>query len=195
MELERPKEEDGPGLWGVVKGRRSFRDFTGKEMSKSELSQLLWASAGRTQGWRRAPPSAGGLYPVETYVVVNSVEGVGRGVYHYDVEAHGLEEIEKGDFSEAVARAALGQEQASTASAVFVWTIVFERCAAKYGERAQRYVYMDAGHVAQNLLLAAEALGLGACPMAAFHDEQLNGLVGADGKGEFAAYLAAVGRK
>jgi SagB-type dehydrogenase family enzyme len=197
MKLEKPKESDGAGFWGVLKNRRSIRNFSEEPITKAELSQLLWASTGvtgKSMGHKlRAAPSAGALYPIETYVVVNNVEGLENGVYHYKIEGHELEEIQKGDLREELGAAALDQGMFSKAAVVFVWTIVFNRCASKYGQRAKRYVFMDSGHVAQNLLLAAEALGLGACPAAAFDDDRMNEIMGMDG-GETVAYLAVVGK-
>ncbi len=196
--LPGPKEEDGPGIWGVIKKRRSRRSLSGP-ISKAELSQLLWAADGLTGGEGdrelRAAPSAGALYPVETYVVVNQVKDLEPGIYHYNIRDHELELIRRGDLRTAIASAALGQTMCSDAAVVFIWTIVFDRCARKYGERANRYVFLDAAHICQNLLLAAEALGLGACPIAAFHDVTLNEVVGVDGQKESAGYMAAVGRK
>ena len=196
--LEKPKQDGGPGLWGVIKKRRSDRSLSGP-ISKRDLSQLLWAADGLTGGSEgygfRSAPSAGALYPVETYVVANRIDGLDSGIYHYDADSHELELVKSGDFREEISEAALGQVMCSDAAVVFVWTIVFDRCARKYGERANRYVFLDAGHIAQNLLLAAEALGFGACPIAAFRDSAVNEVVGADGKMESAGYMAAVGRK
>ncbi len=196
--LDKPKQDGGPGVWGVIKKRRSNRSLSG-HISKAELSQLLWASDGLTgesggHGFRSAP-SAGALYPVETYVVANRVDGLDSGIYHYSVDSHELELVKEGDFREEISEAALGQVMCSDAAAVFIWTIVFDRCARKYGERANRYVFLDAGHIAQNLLLAAEALGFGACPIAAFRDMAVNEVVGADGRKESVGYMAAVGKR
>jgi len=199
IELDPPAAGDGPPLWEVILKRRSVRDFARAALSRPELSQLLWAAQGVTEargGFQfRAAPSAGALYPVETYVVVNAVEGVAQGVYHYDVRGHALEQLAEGDFRLAVAKAALDQEAAYYAGAVFVWTAVFRRCKWKYGQRAYRYVYLDAGHIAQNVALAAVGLGLGSCQIAAIYDEEVNHLVGADGREESAIYLTVVGKR
>jgi SagB-type dehydrogenase family enzyme len=121
------------------------------------------------------------LYPVEAYLVVHSVEGIESGVYHYAVEIHELDQLKVGDFRAAVARAALDQKIAYRANVVFVWTAVFERSKWKYKQRAYRYAYLDAGHIAQNV-----ALGLGSCQIAAIYDDEANALLDVDGVDESA---------
>jgi len=198
VQLDLLKEIPETLLWTALATRRSERDYADEPMTKAALSQLLWAAQGVTaqsEGYLfRTAPSAGALYPVETYVVVNNVADVPPGVYHYDVRNHRLECIKAGDFREAVASAALDQEMCAFAGAVFLWTAVFARSRWKYGERAYRYVYLDAGHIAQNVALAAVALGLGSCQIAALYDDECNALVGADGTEESTLYMTSVGR-
>ncbi len=185
-------------LWEALAARRSVRDYSDEPIARRELSLLLFAAQGVTakeEGYLfRTAPSAGALYPVETYVVVNRVLEVKRGVWHYNVADHRLELVEAGDFRPAVARAALDQGMCAGAAAVFIWTAVFERSKWKYGERAYRYVYLDAGHIAANVALAAVALKLGSCQIAALYDDEVNALVGADGTQESAVYMTSVGR-
>jgi len=198
LALSPPKTADGVGVWGVMAKRRSVRRFQDKPLSESELSQLLWAGQGitaRAQQYAfRTAPSAGALYPVETYVVVNSVSDVAPGVYHYAVEGHALERVKAGDFRVEVARAALDQRMAALADVVFIWTGVFERSKWKYSQRAYRYCYLDAGHISQNVALAAVALGLGSCQIAALYDEEANALLEVDGQQESTLYMTVVGR-
>jgi len=195
--LPRP---DGPvtSLDEVLSSRRSVRTFLPEPLSLEELSYLLWASTGITRRERgyefRTAPSAGALYPVETYVAVNDVEGVAPGIYHYSIRDHRLEQVRKGSLGVEVARAALDQGMCAKAPVVFMWTGVFERCRWKYGERAYRYMYLDAGHIAQNLALAAVSLGLGSCQVAATYDDEVNELLGTDGEEESVLYLSVVGR-
>lgn len=196
--LSRPLTEGGAAIWDALRQRRSVRRFQNAPLEEAELSQLLWAAQGVTQitggfGLRTAP-SAGALYPVETYVVVHAVEGIEPGIYHYAVEQHGLEQLKNGDFRAEVARAALDQDVAAQANVVFVWTAIFGRCKWKYRQRAYRYVYLDAGHIAQNVALGAVALGLGSCQIAALYDDEMNGLLGVDGSEESVIYMTAVGR-
>jgi len=195
--LPRPSTEGGAPLWDILSQRRSVRDFLERPIPAHELSQLLWASQGITAeqfGYKfRTVPSAGALYPVETYVVVNDVEGIPQGVYHYNVSEHCLEQVKEGDYRVTIARAALDQKIAYDANLVFAWTAVLERCKWKYKQRAFRYIYLDAGHISQTVAMAAVALGLGSCQIAALYDEEVNDLLGVDGNEETAIYLTVVG--
>ena len=163
-----------------------------------ELSQLLWATQGITsRAWGydfRAVPSAGALYPIETYVLANRVDDLLPGIYHYDVQRAELVLLKEGNFGPEAARAGLGQEILGDAAAVFIWTAVVERSKWKYRQRAYRYIYMDAGHIGQNLYLAATALNLGCCTVGAFFDEEVDRLIGVDGNEEISVYLGAVGQ-
>jgi SagB-type dehydrogenase family enzyme len=167
-------------------------------MKESELSQLLWAAQGITRESRgvdfRTSPSAGALFPIETYLVIHDVEGIDAGLYHYDVEHHRLDQLKLGNFRTEIARAALDQRFAAHANVVFVWTAIFERSKWKYRERAYRYIYLDAGHIAQNAALAAVALDLGSCQIGALYDGEANDLLGVDGVEESTVYMTVVGR-
>ena len=184
-------------LWRAFRERRSRRAFTDEPLTLAALSLLMFAAQGRTARAGglvlRTAPSAGGLYPVETYVVVNRVSDVTPGLYHYNVRRSALEEVREGGYGRELAEAALGQAMCGRAAAVFVWTAVKDRCQYKYGQRGWRYIYLDAGHICQNLALAATDLGLGLCPIGAFLDDEMNALLGVDGEDETAIYLAAAG--
>ena len=199
VRLISPQLTAGEPIWGVLSRRRSVRNFQDTPLTQAELSQLLWAAQGITRVVRgfglRTAPSAGALYPVETYLVIHSVEGIEPGVYHYAVERHELDQLKVGDFRTAAARAALDQKIAYRANVVLVWTAVFERSKWKYKQRAYRYIYLDAGHIAQNLALAAVSLGLGSCQIAAIYDDEANALLGVDGVTESTIYMTVVGRE
>ena len=184
-------------LYRALRQRRSIRDFQDKPISHGQLSYLLWASTGIQrieEGYAfRTVPSAGALYPIETYVVVNNVRKLQAGVYHYSVRNHQLEQIKLGEFRQTIAAAALGQEMCASGAAVFVWSAVFERCKWKYGQRAYRYMYLDAGHIAENLALAAVSLNLGSCEIGALYDDHVNAIVGIDGTEESVLCMAVVG--
>lgn len=198
IKLEPPHKEGGMSLWQAIKKRRSIRNFRDEPVDQTTLSQLLWASQGITResmGYEfRTCPSAGALYPVETYLVIHNIKGVGPGIYHYAVKDHELEQLQIGDFRNAVALASLDQDMAFAASVVFIWTAVFQRSKWKYNQRAYRYVYLDAGHIAQNLALAAVSLGLGTCQIGALYDDEVNSLLGIDGEEESVIYMTVVGR-
>jgi len=195
--LPKPATDGGDGLWGVIRARRSIRDFRREPVSQEQLAQLLWATQGITGGQRghafRAAPSAGACYPIDTYLVVHRVEGLEPGLYRYDVERAALEALRQGDLSAAIAAACLDQEMAAEAAVVFAWAAVPGRSKRRYRERAYRYVYMDAGHIGQNLHLAATAIGLGCCAIGAFLDDEVNAILGLDGLDETAVYLSVVG--
>ena len=149
--------------------RRSVREFAAQPLTEQQLSQLLWAAQGTTHPeGLRAAPSAGALYPLELYVATAS------GFYHYSPREHRLDLHAEGDLRPALCSASWQQEFVREAPAVFVIAAVYERTERKYGrQRGPRYVHMDAGHAAENVLLQAVALGLGAVAVAAFHDEQV----------------------
>lgn len=197
LKLPAPEKEGGLPLWEAARQRRSIRDFSQEPLKKAHLSQLLWSGQGITiehMGYElRAAPSAGALYPIETYLVIHNVEDINQGVYHYGVQNHELEQIKEGDCREAIQQAALDQEMAFEANVVFAWTAVFERSKWKYSQRAYRYVYLDAGHIAQNIALAAVSLGLGSCQIAALYDEEVNAVIDIDGEEESILYLTVVG--
>jgi SagB-type dehydrogenase family enzyme len=197
IDLGPPSTEGGTPLWTAIVKRRSFRNFKDQPLSKKDISQLLWATQGITRRAMdfefRACPSAGALYPVETYLVLNNVTDINPGIYHYAIQSHNLEQLQKGDFRLKIAQAALDQDMAFAAGAVFVWTALFARAKWKYEQRAYRYVYLDAGHIAQNCALAAVALDLGTCQIAALYDEEVNVLLGIDGQEESVLYMSVVG--
>jgi len=197
--LPSPSLTRGPTLWEALEKRRSIRDYRPAPLSLEELSNLLWATQGITEKafgpWYRTAPSAGALHPIDTYLVVNRVEGLEPGIYFFEVVEFSLVLRRAGDFADPLAQAALNQDMARTAAVVFVWVAVIQRSRQKYRQRAYRYIYLDCGHIAQNLYLAATALNLGCCGVAAIFDDEVNDLVGVDGQEETAIYLAMVGKK
>jgi SagB-type dehydrogenase family enzyme len=195
--LPAPAGDAGPGLWATIAARRSFRDFSGKPVSLAQLGQLLWAVDGVTARSGdfayHACASAGGLYPVDTYVVVNAVEDVAPCLAFYEAAEHQLCVLADGAFGSDLARAALGQSFCATASAVLVWVAVVARSAWKYSDRAYRYFSLDAGHLGAHGQLAAQALGLGSVNIGAFFDDEVAALVGVDGAQQIPVYMMAVG--
>ena len=185
-----------PGLsvGQALQQRRSLRDYRGRMLTGRELAWLVHAATAITSpaGYRTAP-SAGALYPIETYVAVSRVEGIDAGLYHVNVRAQALEPVRAGPVAGDLMIAGLGQQFLRNAPAVFVLTGLFQRTRWKYHERHYRYICWEGGHVAQNLYLAAEAAGLGACMAGAFFDGMLNDLLRIDGRHEAALGLVAVG--
>ncbi|MCW4039303.1 MAG: SagB/ThcOx family dehydrogenase [Candidatus Bathyarchaeota archaeon] len=195
--LSRPELQPMLPLDTTLKQRKSIRSFTQRPLDEKHLAYLLWASTGVQRQERhyafRPAPSAGALYPLETYLVLHRVSGIPSGVYHYSIQRHQLEELSRGDFQKQIAQATLGQTMSRDAAVVMIWTAIFQRCKWKYRQRAYRYIYLDAGHVAQNLALTATSLSLGSCQIGAFYDEEVNALLGIDGFEESAIYLSAIG--
>ncbi len=178
----------------ALEQRRSLREYADRAMTAEELAWVVRAATGITssQG-RRAAPSAGALYPIETYVAVRRVDGIDPGVYHVDVRAQALEPVRDGSAAGDLMVAGLGQDFLRRAPVVLVLTGRFQRSRWKYRERHYRYVCWEGGHVTQNVYLAAESLGLGACMVGAFFDGMVNDIVGVDGRQEAALGLIALG--
>lgn len=196
--LSDPDMKSRANLWQLLRDRRSKREYdAGRNLKKDLLSALLWATQGVTAKYGeflfRTAPSAGGLYPVETYLFLRAVEGLEPGIYHFRAHVFDLEFLKKGDYSRELTDAALGQMIVMGAQVTFIWSAVVERSRWKYRQRAYRYIYLDAGHIAQNLYLAAEALGLGACAIGALFDDRVNNIIGVDGIEETVIYMATVG--
>jgi SagB-type dehydrogenase family enzyme len=178
----------------ALEDRRSLREYADRALTSEELAWVVRAATGITspQGLRTAP-SAGALYPLETYVAVSRVDGIDPGLYHVDVRAQALEPVRSGSVAGDLMVAGLGQGFLRSAPVVIVLTGLFQRSRWKYRERHYRYVCWEGGHVAQNVYLAAEAAGLGACMVGAFLDGMVNDLVRVDGRGEAALGLIALG--
>jgi len=197
IKLVEPETSSKLTLKDILKKRKSIRNFSDKPVTKQQLSYLLWTSTGiqrEENGYKfRTAPSAGALYPIETYLVVNYVKDISKGIYHYSIKDHSLEELKTGDFRSDISHAALEQDMCKYASVVIIWTAIFNRSKWKYGERAYRYIYLDAGHIAENFALASTSLGLGSCQIAALFDDEVNELIDVDGINESVIYLSVVG--
>ncbi len=170
MQLPPPQTTGTASVEQVLAQRRSIRSFTDQPLTQSEIGQLLWAAQGITdpQWGFRAAPSAGALYPLELYVVTP------EGIYHYQPQGHQMRLHLTGDQRSALAAACLGQGFVRQAAADFVITAVFSRTRAKYGQRADQYVHIEAGAAGENLCLQAVGLGLGSVMVGAFRDSQIS---------------------
>jgi SagB-type dehydrogenase family enzyme len=192
-----PKELPAADLWKLLARRRSLRQYKDRYLTREEVAALVWATQGVTLASRnyllRTAPSAGALYPVETYLAVHRVEEMEPGLWHLNLPEFSLELLESRDTRQPLAQACLGQRFLAEAAVDFIWTGILNRAMWKYRERAIRYIFLDAGHICQNLMLAATALNLGCCPVGAFFDEEVESLVDVDGVEEVALYLASVG--
>lgn len=164
--LPPPDLEAGLPLHRALRHRRSVREFLDSPLTDSQLSQLAWAAQGITDASSglRTAPSAGALFPIELYFVTAS------GALHYLPARHSLTVHRPKDLRPALAHAALDQLPVRQAPCVIAIASVNERTRVKYGDRAARYAAIEAGHVAQNILLEAVSLGLGGVPVGAFDD-------------------------
>ncbi|MFZ3070441.1 MAG: SagB/ThcOx family dehydrogenase [Anaerolineaceae bacterium] len=190
-------------LRSVIENRRSVRRYDQEAfLSLDELSYLLWLTQGvkkvseKTGLTLRTVPSAGARHPFETYLAINRVESLVPGIYHFVAHLHALEAFQQGnDIIDKLNEAAQNQSQVITSAVTFIWTAIPYRTSWRYGSRGYRYLYLDAGHVCQNLHLAAESIGYGVCAIGAFNDEKVDALLGFDGKEQFSIYLASCGKK
>jgi SagB-type dehydrogenase family enzyme len=174
IKLPPPRMDSGVSLEEALAQRRSVRSFTTEKLTLKEISQLCWAAQGITRQDRgfRTSPSAGALYPLELYLVTPD------GLYHYNPREHELEVLSTQYLRGKLADAALKQSAVYGGTCIFVVTAVYSRTSKKYGDRAKRYVHMEVGHAAQNLLLQAVTLGLGAVPIGAFYDDRVAEVLG-----------------
>lgn len=187
----------------LVFNRRSHRRYdTDAVLSLAELGYLLQMTQGLRDDpqpqklTRRYVPSAGSRHPFETYLAVQRVEGLEPGIYHYSPGQHDLESWKPGlDALQSAHATTYNQKQVINSAITFFWVAEIYRTSWRYGIRAYRYIYLDAGHVCQNLYLAAESIGYGVCAIAAFDDELSNTVFELDGKERFMAYMASVGKK
>lgn len=168
-------------LEAVLARRFSGRNFSDRTLPLAKLAQTLWAAQGMavhaTTGATRTAPSAGATYPLEVYVVAGNIDGLAAGIYRYRQERHTLVPVLAGEYRDKLADIALGQDFISRAAACIILTADYGRTTGRYGTRGNRYVYMEIGHVTQNIHLQAEAIQLASVAVGAFHDERLKALL------------------
>lgn len=176
--------------------RRSVREYSNEPLTINDISQLVWAAQGindsRT-GFRTAP-SAGATFPIEIYMLVTNVEKIIDGVYRYDNKKHSLKKYIDGDLREELYRVSLRQQSILNAQVVMVITGIIARTEQRYGQRALRYVYMEAGHVAQNVYLQCVALNIGTVVIGAFQDNGVTDALQLP-DGEHPLYIMPLGKK
>ncbi len=185
----------------AIEGRRSVRAYSKDPLTLEELSWLLYCTQGVKEvigrpATLRNVPSAGARHAFETYLLANRIEGLKPGLYRFLAIEHKLVEVNlEGGVDDRVTAAAYRQGMVKNSAVTFIWVAVRYRMYWRYVERGYRYLHLDAGHVCQNLYLAAEATGCGACAIGAFFDEEINELLGLDGEEQFVIYMATVGKK
>jgi len=194
VKLPEPRMDSEVSLEKTLLERRSVREYSGESLSLTDVSQLLWAAQGVTSDLgQRTAPSAGGLYPLEVYLVTGDVEGLPPGSYRYLPGSHEITMVRSGDLRAQLSEAALSQEWVQEGAVNFVISAVYDRTTQKYGDRGVRYVHMEAGHAAQNLCLEVVVLNLGAVTVGAFDDNKVKELVGMT-EDEVPLYVIPVGK-
>ena len=185
----------------TIEERRSVRHYARDPLTFEELGYLCWCTQGIVDV--KAPfytlrnvPSAGGRHGLETYLLINRINSLKPGLYRYLPFSHSIATIDTtSGISDAIMSACLGQVFVRSSAVTFIWSAVIYRMAWRYSERAYRLVHLDAGHICQNLYLAAEQIGCGTCAIGAFDDRQIADILKIDGDEEFVVYCATVGKK
>ncbi len=181
MKLPAPQIDDRTSLTHALAQRRTTRRFRPQPPSLAQCAQLLWAAHGVSApgGFKRTIPSAGALYPLDIYLVwgTDHLPDLRPGSYHYEPQAHELRLIAPGDFRQPLAEASLHQTWMAGAPLSIVITAEYARITGKYGDRGYRYAHMESGNVSQNIFLQAEALGLKAGIVGAFHDRRIGEII------------------
>ncbi len=201
--LPKPAELHIPpvDLRTALENRQSVRKYSDQPLNLEELAFLLWCTQGiktidDKASFRRMVPSAGARHAFETYLLINRVEGVEPGLYRYLASEHCLIEMDRSpDLPERLVNACEAQSKIKFSAVSFFWAAVPFRMTWRFCERGYRYLFLDAGHVCQNLYLAAEAVDCGVCAVAAYNDEQLNNTLKLDGENQFIIYVATLGKK
>lgn len=172
--LLQPAKKGGISVEEAILKRRSIRRYSKKPLNLREISQILWSAYGVTssRGYRAAP-SAGATYPMEIYILVINAEDIEPGLYRYNYENHSINFCKNIESFKPFVSAALGQDFVYEASINIIITAEFSRTTSIYGNRGNRYVWMEAGHIAENISLQAESLGLGTVVIGAFYDDEL----------------------
>jgi SagB-type dehydrogenase family enzyme len=173
IQLPPPSTKGKVSLEETIAMRRSLRSFGDEGISLQEISQLLWAGQGTTtpNGKRRAAPSAGAIYPMTLYAFTKD------GLYRYDPKSHALTQLDKKDLRKELVATLAGRRENAKAPLIVVIVADVNKTAAKYKDRATRYCDLEAGHIAQNMALQAEALKMGMVTIGAFRDEEIRSLL------------------
>jgi len=175
IQLPSPNYDGNTSVEKALLDRRSVRNYSEGQLILSELSQILWSAQGiseKNYGLRTAP-SAGALYPLEIYVAAANIKTLEPGLYKYNPHDHTIALLSEGDIRDDISKASLKQGAITNSSAIIIITAIYERTSVKYGKRAERYVFMEAGHAGQNIYLQCVSLGIGTVMIGAFNDDAL----------------------
>ncbi len=176
--LAAPKEKGDLSFEETLRKRKSHRYFKKETISFETFSQLIWSAQGELKDGRRVAPSAGAIYPFNLYVMTDDfVRNLIPGLYAYDAGRHSLKRLDSRDLRPYLSEAALSQNFIAVAPIVIILTANLDEISKVYGSRAERYVFMEAGHIGQNIYLQAAAMNLGTVAVGAFHDERVGKLL------------------
>ena len=184
----------------LIELRTTVRQYHETPLTLTELSYLLWCTQGVKMTMPggtsiRTVPSAGARHALETYLYIQRVEGLEPGLYRFLALEHALLPVDlSAAAGESLVPAFSGRNMVAGSAVTFIWSAVLERMSYAYGPRAYRYLHLDAGHVCQNLYLAAQTVRVGVCAIGAFDDDGLNAALGFDGENQFAVYAASAGK-
>ena len=186
----------------VLQSRTTARAFGPGAVELAQLAKVLFMSYAvtRTNEGTHFPrpfrivPSGGALYPLELYVHAARVDGLDAGLYHYDPEDHLLDALRIGDDTDRISQYFFQPDLSAGAAAIVFVSAIFYRSEFKYGDRAYRFVFLEAGHLGQNALLCAQEMGLAAAPIGGFLDRDVDRYLGFDGLSESTIYVVLIGR-
>lgn len=186
-------------FFDLILKRSSGHEYDKQPISLREISTLLQYSCGVTHlanngMFRRAQPSAGGLFPIEVYLLVISGDDLPSGLYHYNVQNHQLDILWSRTLDYEFIKGLFPSDWVRNASSIVILTAVFGRSQIKYGERGYRYILLEAGHIGQNIYLNAEALNLQCCALGFTEDTKIDSLLEIDGVTESIVYAIAIGK-
>lgn len=187
----------------TIQNRESCRDFLPEAMALGDLATLLHYSCGANRDnegtgfnrWFRNYPSGGALYPLEIYIHASRIDGLATGIYHYHPVEHQLRQLGDESSTRAMLKSVVQADVVENAAVVVMMTAIFERSIFKYGQRGYRLALLEAGHVAQNMNLVAESMGLGCLNIAGYYDREVDELLGINGIDQSTVYLACAGPK
>jgi SagB-type dehydrogenase family enzyme len=189
IELETPSDD----YIKLLNKRKSIRTFTNTPLTFFQLSYLLYSADARTPKGNRTAPSAGALYPIDIFVYVNNVKGLKKGIYFYNPRYHYVHPVKTGDFTRNLTLSALKQRSIGNAGVTIIMIYEFSRMKPKYGDKAIYFAHIEAGHISQNILLAAAKLEIGAVPIGAFNNEKVLEIFGFNPTEKVVLYINTIG--
>ena len=193
INLPKPSLKGEISFEEAVLKRRSVRSYSDEPLKIEEVSQLLWASQGITDFDYnfRTTPSAGALYPLSIYIVVENVENLDSGIYKYLPESHSVEKIKEGNFRNDIYENSLKQSSIKESSLIIIICADYQITRNKYKEHAEKYVHMESGHVGQNIYLQSVSLNLGVVAVGAFDNQEIKNIINSK---EVPIYIFPIGK-